>query len=457
VPVENPFANDKLNRKECAGTLTKFVQNTPGPLVISLNGGWGTGKTVFLKMWNQSLKNEGFNTIYFNAWQDDYCREPLIALIGQIWNDLKGTDFREIVSSIKQCAGPVFKATIFNAASVCTGGIVSLNEAQLQSISEKAVDDYIEAGEKLKDLKKRLSELGQEASVKGKPLVIIIDELDRCRPTFAIDLLEKVKHLFDTPGVLFVLGIDREQLGHSTKCVYGNEMDVDGYLRRFLDIEFILPGIEPEVYINHLFSELGLNEYLNSRTNTSNIEDIRSFRSIFPELCYFFNLSLRDEEYCCRTFAIACMNINENSHIYPFLLSLLVLLKLVNSKLYYSYVSGSSNGGDVIEFILNQPKGSSFIKTKSVSITAAYLLASSPKSWANLCFLQLELLYKNQKLTQPEYMPDVIKKMNADNLAEILKIWSGLRKCGYSIVSDYTLGYLSKRIELASLLLGYKE
>jgi hypothetical protein len=71
--------------------------------------------------------------------------------------------------------------------------------------------------------------------------------------------------------------------------------------------------------------------------------------------------------------------------------------------------------------------------------------------------LQLELLYKNQKLTQPEYMPDVIKKMNADNLAEILKIWSGLRKCGYSIVSDYTLGYLSKRIELASLLLGYKE
>jgi hypothetical protein len=457
IPVENPFTNDKLNRKECADALTMFVQNTPGPLVISINGGWGTGKTAFLKMWNQDLKNKKFDTIYFNAWQDDYCREPLIALIGQIWKDLKETDLEEIANSIKECAGPVFKASIFNAVSTCTGGIVTLDENQLKSVSGKIVDDYIEAGEKLNDLKKRLTKLGQKALEEEKPLIIIIDELDRCRPTFAIELLEKVKHLFDTPGVLFVLGIDREQLGHSIKCVYGNGMEVDGYLRRFLDIEFILPGIKPEVYISHLFGELGLCEYLDSRTNMSNIDEMRIFKNIFSELCYFFNLSLRDEEYCCRTFAIACMNIKEGSPIYPLLLSLLVLLKLSNSKLYYNYVSGNSNGSEVIEFILEQPKCQDFIKSRNASTVIAYLFAASSESWANLCYSQIALLYKKQKLTQPEYMPNVFKTMHSDDLAKILDIWGQLRNRGYSVISDYTLGYLSKRIELASLLLGYRE
>jgi|GEM_PF-2577232 len=60
IPPDNPFANDKLNRKECADALTNLVTNNPGPLVMSINGGWGTGKTVFLRMWDQSLKNDKF-------------------------------------------------------------------------------------------------------------------------------------------------------------------------------------------------------------------------------------------------------------------------------------------------------------------------------------------------------------------------------------------------------------
>ena len=230
VPPENPFANDKLDRKKCPETLTNLVQTAPGPLVISINGGWGTGKTVFLRMWKQHLQNSGFTTIYFNAWQDDYCHDPLIALIGQIWTELKDSAFKEIAKSVKECAAPVFRTTVFNAVRTATAGIIDLKEEQLKSISEKAVDEYVTAGEKLKDLREQLGELAQEVHKKGKPLIIIIDELDRCRPTFAIELLEKVKHIFDTPGILFVLGIDREQLGHSIKCVYGHEMDVNGYL-----------------------------------------------------------------------------------------------------------------------------------------------------------------------------------------------------------------------------------
>ena len=96
VPTDKPFANDKLERNKCADSLTNLVQNVPGPLVISINGGWGTGKTVFLRMWKQHLQNSSFTTIYFNAWQDDYCHDPLIALIGQIQNKQKSTSFMVI-------------------------------------------------------------------------------------------------------------------------------------------------------------------------------------------------------------------------------------------------------------------------------------------------------------------------------------------------------------------------
>jgi endo-alpha-1,4-polygalactosaminidase (GH114 family) len=81
-----------------------------------------------------------------------------------------------------------------------TAGVVDLNEGQLKSISEKAVDEYVAAGEKLKDSKKRLGELVQKVCQKGKPLIITIDELDRCRPTFAIELLEKVKTCLIRPA-----------------------------------------------------------------------------------------------------------------------------------------------------------------------------------------------------------------------------------------------------------------
>ena len=108
-------------------------------------------KTFFLKMWKQNLQNEGFTTIYFSAWEDDYCNDALIALIGQIWKNLKDSDFKKIVQSIKECAAPVLKNIVFNTVGTMSAGIVNLNEKQLKSISEKAFDEYLIAGEQIND------------------------------------------------------------------------------------------------------------------------------------------------------------------------------------------------------------------------------------------------------------------------------------------------------------------
>jgi predicted KAP-like P-loop ATPase len=73
-----------------------------------------------------------------------------------------------------------------------------------------------------------------------KPMFVFIDELDRCRPTYAIELLETVKHLFDIPDLIFVIATDTEQLQHSVKSVYGEGFDASRYLYRFFNRSFSL-------------------------------------------------------------------------------------------------------------------------------------------------------------------------------------------------------------------------
>lgn len=78
---ENPFKDDKLGRKQYAEVLTDVVETYNGGAVIALNGAWGTGKTTFLKMWKQHLENSGFPVVYYNAWEDDICEEPLPSML----------------------------------------------------------------------------------------------------------------------------------------------------------------------------------------------------------------------------------------------------------------------------------------------------------------------------------------------------------------------------------------
>ena len=74
IQGENPWADDSLKRSDVAEKLTKLISGQSDPFVISLHGHWGTGKTFLLKRWQKQLENDGFRAIYFNAWEDDFCR-----------------------------------------------------------------------------------------------------------------------------------------------------------------------------------------------------------------------------------------------------------------------------------------------------------------------------------------------------------------------------------------------
>ena len=79
-------------------------------------------------------------------------------------------------------------------------------------------------------------------SKENRPLIVVIDELDRCRPSYAVELLEVAKHLFAVDHIVFVLAVNRSELAHSIRALYGSGFDAEGYLRRFFDVDFRLPA-----------------------------------------------------------------------------------------------------------------------------------------------------------------------------------------------------------------------
>ena len=316
IDTDNPFKNDALDRKHNITVLTQFITSFEQSIVLCIDGGWGQGKTTFIKMWQQYLKNLHIPTIYFNAWESDYTDDALIALIGEISLSIKDLEFQDktkaekIIERIYEYTANLTKVVLPSVTNLSIkalfGRFANTNELAktLGALSESLVKEQIKIYEKsrktLSKFKKELSELAQcyTGGDKQKPLVIFIDELDRCRPDFAIEVLEKAKHLFNVDNIIFVLATDKTQLGHSIRAVYGQGLDVNGYLRRFIDFDYLLP-LSNRKYITHLINKFSLGKYLLQK-ETHYIEP----KSFLENMVDKYNLTLREQEAFCNIFNI---------------------------------------------------------------------------------------------------------------------------------------------------------
>ena len=350
VSHDQPWNDDLLDRQQLATTLTNLLRTQSHPFTISIHGYWGTGKTFLLQRWQQDLHSQEFPAIYFNAWEDDFCDDPLIAILGQLdeyfrqprLSRLRDTAVESAIPALRQTAQTVLKAT--------TGLTVDLN----QSESPTLLDAYREQRRAKDQLKEALTRLSKAAyAATGYPLVFIIDELDRCRPTFAIELLEKVKHIFDIEHMVFVFGINRNELARSLHSIYGN-IDSDVYLRRFFDIEFTLPEIDAAMYCRHMMDKFRLQDIFLDLTSEANnnvhAEEYRSIRDTFPEIWSRFGLSLRDIEHCVASIALVAKNVAKGSYMFPIVLGLLIPIKLKNQALYYGFIQHKSLASEVINY-----------------------------------------------------------------------------------------------------------
>ena len=456
VDSENPWRDDVLERKEIADRLTSIIRGQEAPFVISIDGRWGTGKTFLLKRWQQDLENQGWQAIYYNAWEDDFARDPLLAIIAQFSEHL-GESFGKRVSKLVEVAGPL----LYYGASLATlvGVEIALPPIPIGSEgpgSEK-LDDYQKKRAAKDDLRESLERLAAEVRKEtGQPLVFIIDELDRCRPTFAIELLERVKHIFDVPNIVFAFGINREELVKSVASIYG-EIDAGTYLRRFFDTELVLPAPEPAQFCRHLLRRYRLDAFFSDLSkNQSDDSDFTEFWRLSETLPFILGtmgLSLRDMDSCVRLLSLAARDAQPGQPLYPELFSVLIALKITNQELYRRFVDGTARGADVINY-MNTRRGSldvgaryrSRISTDKLDLVEAALYCADG---GGVVSNQIDSLMSRRPLDAPHYLAEHHLRLNQvrDDQQQLVQLKANVQGCdnrNYPTV----LAALAQRIDI---------
>ena len=198
INEEHIFLHDKLQREEAIENLSSLVASTQEAFTMSINASWGAGKTTFVKMWQAYLKKEHkINSIYFSAWEDDFSNEPLISILGEI-NSYISENFEQKpevkakLEKVKSFGSKVIKRGFPAFIKGATSGVLDIDkgfESAIGAISEETTKELINNYSKNKEL----TEAFQDAIKtllnyidEDKPFVIFIDELDRCRPLYAI-------------------------------------------------------------------------------------------------------------------------------------------------------------------------------------------------------------------------------------------------------------------------------
>lgn len=344
IDEKEPFKNDKLDRSSEAVNLTNMFEIVENQMVMTIDSEWGTGKTTFIKMWNQQLRNEKYKTVYFNAWENDFIDEPFIAFINEIKNMINDESAtKNLVEKGKELGKLILKESPKAGLKLLkdkTGLDLNewMSEDTIKSIISEKFEEYEKAKNSIANFKVELSRVAEKQfNETSKPMVIFIDELDRCRPDFAIQLLERIKHIFNVKNIIFILGIDKKALSNSIKVIYGNDTKIEGYLTRFIDIEYNLKSPEKGVYLEYLLKKYNLQEIYRNRLRLEDGFSIEReylyFKELIISLFDGFDLSLRETE---KIFIELYMIIKQNSNRYicPYALVFLLIVKKVNINLY---------------------------------------------------------------------------------------------------------------------------
>ena len=223
IPEQDPFKNDLLGRQEPAEVLTQVLRSIEGPCVLAVDAQWGAGKTTFLNMLAQHLRNREFPVVEFNAWATDYTDDPFVALSEELTDGLRRHTTGPVpdeIDKVRKAAKEVLRRAVPGAIRLATAGLLNIDPLMekeagqvLASYAQKRLSDYLDTKTSLQTFRTSLEELANELAETnhGLPLVVVIDELDRCRPSYAVELLETAKHLFAVDRVAFVLAVNRSE------------------------------------------------------------------------------------------------------------------------------------------------------------------------------------------------------------------------------------------------------
>jgi len=348
--------DDLLGRKKDADFLEKLLvakskDKTKAAVsqsyVLAIDQNWGAGKTFFLQRFQKQLENSNYLTCYINAWEDDFSEDPMIPIISAIDEQVTGKSesspersassknkkrFSEAIKIVGKhiIQGSLKKTVGISIAEISdeltteeiADEIGKISEQVAHNSSSEILENFRKTRKNLNEFREAFSAVINELSEScvQPPLFILIDELDRCKPTYAIALLERVKHLFSVPGAVFVLTVDKEQLAHSVSAVYGLNFDSARYLNRFFDSTYRFPTPEVTDFIKFQITsrEIELNKLAAPFS-----DEVEPF---IVSCVNAYNLSLRDVSQCMNKLKTISSLWEMNFHI-----ELIYLLPLIFS------------------------------------------------------------------------------------------------------------------------------
>lgn len=377
------LTTDVLERKGDIVYFGRILNFLRGGRAIALDGQWGCGKTFFVKQVKMVLdayndqsnlddeKRESIKgsfkdhietkysefqpmmTLYYDAWENDSDIDPLISLIYSIAVEINQYSFfdkskpgsREMIVSellipIIELAAEVLAPTVSIPFIKASKSAIKLGKKffnvkkNITKIFKK--ENILDNSKTKKDLHKKINEFfDQIFQEQGLHLIIFVDELDRCRPDFAVKLLERVKHYFDNENVTFVFSINATELVETIKQFYGANFDGGRYLNRFFD--FCIPL--PKGNIQQFLDSIQLNK--NTYTQDALLATIRGE-----------NLELREILRALLTFRLVENNLDNvykkmtpddhNSFEFCFrlLVPILIGIAVKNMKEYHDFIDG---------------------------------------------------------------------------------------------------------------------
>lgn len=339
IPAGNPFFHCALGRGQYAQILTDVV-NVYGQsgCVLALEGQWGAGKTTFVKMWRQYLTDKGYHTLFFNAWETDYTADPLIAMLAEL-KEIKGDEsqYKKMVATGGRIALVVGKGILKKFTGIDADEVADNAVDRMEEIGQEFLDEYANQKASFLDFKQKLQEFVAFKAAEH-PIVFFIDELDRCNPAYAVKVLERVKHLFDIPNIVFVLAVNKQQLACAIQGYFGSaRMDADEYLRRFIDIEYTLPEPDMEKFCRMLYDKYEFDQFFNTDVRLryfGHNAEAGVFTETACRILQHLRLNLREVDKIFAHTRLALAAFDANMYLLPDVFFLLCLWKVSDASFY---------------------------------------------------------------------------------------------------------------------------
>lgn len=347
-----PFDRSAIDYRSVNQHVERILSALESGVVLALDGPWGSGKTYFGTNFEQQLIKQGWRTCFVDAFRGEYLDDPFLLLASAIREEIgkeKGAKQAAFTTAAAKVGHTLLPILAKAAVQVASANLISAND--MKALGQLLANATSEATDKLiadqlsaykqhriaheKFVKELTAFAARVIEKTRRPFVIFVDELDRCTPSFAIKLLERVRHFFHVPHLSFLLLLDRPQLEAAVEGVYGPRIDADAYLRKFIHFTLQLPrrtqpepgrSTEVQQYVDYLSNEVRLEEERRQAP-------MRSFATWLNALAPGFRLSLRDVEQCFTQLVLAVRDLGMDD-TFAALLAFIIALRVKEFEIY---------------------------------------------------------------------------------------------------------------------------